>query len=235
MRPGRGREVPEAAAEGPAGAAARGTSARDGGGAGGTGTTAPVHSERSFKELRGDVPVLHRGAVLIRRERGEDADPVRAVHTAAFADPERPDDLPVEVGLVEALREDEAWLPPLSMVAVDGGGEVVGHVTCTRAHLGSAPVLGLGPLGVLPDLQGGGIGSALMHAVLGAADALDESLVGLLGHTGYYPRFGFRPSTEFGVAPPDPEWGEHFQVRPLTAYDPEVRGEFVYAQPFRDL
>jgi putative acetyltransferase len=40
-----------------------------------------------------------------------------------------------------------------------------------------------------------------MHAVLGAADALDEPLVVLLGHPDYYPRFGFRPAAVDGGGP----------------------------------
>jgi putative acetyltransferase len=71
-----------------------------------------------------------------------------------------------------------------------------------------------------------------MHAVLGAADALGEPLVALLGSTGYYPKFGFGSAREYGITPKDPGWGEHFQVRTLTAYDPAVRGEFAYPEPF---
>jgi putative acetyltransferase len=76
------------------------------------------------------------------------------------------------------------------------------------------------------------VGKALMHAVLGAADALGEPLVALLGSTGYYPRFGFRPAGELEITPAHPQWTEHFQVRTLTAYDPAVRGQFAYPEPF---
>jgi putative acetyltransferase len=92
--------------------------------------------------------------------------------------------------------------------------------------------LALGPLSVRPDWQRQGAGKALMHAVLGAADALHEPLVVLLGSTGYYPRFGFRLAGEYGITPRHPEWAEHFQVRTLTGYDPAVRGEFAYPEPF---
>jgi len=94
------------------------------------------------------------------------------------------------------------------------------------------PVLGLGPLSVRPDWQRRGVGSALVHAILGAADALDEPLVALLGDSGYYGRFGFRLSQEYQIAPPQPEWRAHFQVRPLASYRPEIRGTFGYAEPF---
>ncbi|MGS2616621.1 GNAT family N-acetyltransferase [Micromonospora sp. LZ34] len=174
--------------------------------------------------------------MLIRRESPDDAAAVRAVHTAAFAKADQPDAVPVEATLVDALRADDGWLPPLSLVATDPDGQVVGHVVCSRGRVAGEPVaLGLGPLGVLPAWQRRGVGSALMHAVLGAADALDEPLVVLLGHPDYYPRFGFRPAVELGVTPPGP-WGPpYFMARPLSAWRPSIRGEFRYAAPFEDL
>jgi putative acetyltransferase len=169
----------------------------------------------------------HSGPVLIRRERPADAPAIAEVHAAAFQGD-------VEKNLVVALRASDAWLPPLSLVAEDDG-RVVGHVVCTRAHVATTPTLGLGPLGVLPSHQKHGVGGALMHAVLAAADALDEPVVVLLGHTDYYPRFGFEPATHYGIEPPVPEWGAHFQARPLSTYDSAIRGPFAYAQPFNDL
>lgn len=174
--------------------------------------------------------------MIVRRESPADAGAIHAVHSAAFANPEAPDSVPVEASLVDDLRACDAWRPALSLVAEAPDGRIVGHVVCTRGRVAGEPVaLGLGPLGVLPDVQGGGVGSALMHAVLGAAEALDEPLVVLLGHTGYYPRFGFRPAVEYGITPPVAEWGAHFQARTLSAYRPSIRGAFAYAQPFDDL
>ncbi|MEV4543977.1 GNAT family N-acetyltransferase [Micromonospora echinaurantiaca] len=174
--------------------------------------------------------------MLIRRETAGDVEAVRAVHTAAFAKADRPGAVPVEATLVDALRADDGWLPALSLVAADPDGQVVGHVVCTRGRVAGEPVaLGLGPLGVLPAWQRRGVGSALMHAVLGAAEALGEPLVVLLGHPDYYPRFGFRPAVDLGVTPPGP-WGpRYFMARPMSAWRPSIRGDFRYAAPFDDL
>lgn len=70
-----------------------------------------------------------------------------------------------------------------------------------------------------------------MHAVLGAADALGEPLVGLVGDPAFYHRFGFVPSQSIGIAAPDPSWGDYFQVRTLAQYD-GMTGHFSYAGPF---
>lgn len=141
----------------------------------------------------------------------------------------------MEVRLLDALRSCQEWLPRLSLVAAGAGGAVVGHVVCSRAWVQDLPVVALGPLAVRPEHQRQGVGTALMSAVLGAADALDEPLVALLGHADYYPRFGFRPGDALGVLPPEPRWGAHFQVRPLTGWSSSMVGEFRYAPPFRDL
>jgi putative acetyltransferase len=169
--------------------------------------------------------------VLIRRETVDDLEAIDAVHAAAFARPGLAGPSP-EVSLVRELRADAGWVPALSLVAEDASGAVVGHVVCTIGAVGAHPALGLGPLGVLPGHQRRGVGRALMHAVLAAADALDHPVVVLLGHVGYYPRFGFRPAESLGIRAPDPAWSEHFQARRLSAWSSAVSGEFRYAAPF---
>ena len=153
--------------------------------------------------------------LIVRRETADDVATSRQVEWAAFAPPDAGNTTPVEVTLLDALRLSDAWMPQLSLVA-EVDGVVLGHVVCTRAHVDAAAVVALGPIGVLPDRHGNGIGSAMMHAVLGAADALGEPLVGLLGSREFYDRFGFQPAADFGIAAPDPSWGDHFQVRPLA-------------------
>nr|WP_202451516.1 N-acetyltransferase [Streptomyces sp. SID4948] len=170
---------------------------------------------------------------MIRREEPADVPAVHAVASAAFAKPGVP--ITAEAILVDQLRTSGAWLPALSLVAIGPQGEIVGHVLCTRGHVDAMPVLALGPLSVDPGHQRRGVGLALVHSVLGAADAAGEPLVCLLGDPDYYGRFGFRTSTRFGIVPPDPAWSEHFQVRTLTAYDPALRGAFTYAEPFDNL
>ena len=177
--------------------------------------------------------------MIIRREHPRDHDAVRAVHLAAFTrDPasgaERAPEDVVEARLVDQLREDAGFLPHLSLVA-EADDAVIGHVIATRGWLepSGTPVLGLGPLGVLPEVQGRGAGTALVHSVLAVAEAAGETLVALLGDPAYYRRTGFRPAGELGVTAPEPLWGRHFQARWLAG--PRTGGTFRYADPFSRL
>ncbi|MEV4343818.1 N-acetyltransferase [Actinoplanes sp. NPDC049596] len=174
--------------------------------------------------------------MIIRRERPGDAGAIRAVTAEAFrglaysAPPVEPGGDPGEAALVSWLRDDDGWIPELSLVAVEDD-QVVGHVVATRAHVDQRPVLGLGPVSVLPARQRAGVGSAMIHAVLGAADALGEPLVGLLGNPLFYRRFGFVAAQPLGIAAPDPAWGDNFMVRTLSQYE-SLTGRFRYAEPF---
>lgn len=176
------------------------------------------------------------GRMIVRRERDEDVERVRAIHVAAF---DRGDGVEAhEAALLDELREDAGWIPALSIVVDDGAGQVIGHVVCTRGQVFDADgrqvdtAVGLGPIAVDPLVQREGVGSALVHASLGAADALGFPFVALLGSPAYYGRFGFVPSTDVGIEAPDPAWGAHFQVRTLHGFDPTRRGRFAYAAPF---
>jgi putative acetyltransferase len=170
--------------------------------------------------------------VFLRRELPRDHDDVFALHAAAFA---RPGEATApEAVLVAALRTDGDIVPELSIVA-EHDNDIVGHVVCSRATVDGQPSLGLGPLGVCPDRQRQGVGQALMHAVLAAADALGAPGVFLLGDPAYYRRFGFELAQRAGVQPPQPQWREHFQVRRLTTWNDSVRGTFHYAPAFTRL
>jgi putative acetyltransferase len=171
--------------------------------------------------------------VIVRRETPADVAAARAVQVAAFQRPDTSEE-PIEAGLLDALRICDGWMPELSIVA-EIDGTVVGHVVTTRGFVGDTPALGLGPIGVLPSHQHHGFGLALVHAAIGAADALGEPLIALLGSPDYYSRFGFVASSTIGITPPEAAWGHYFQVRTLTAHSAEIRGRFRYAAPFDEL
>jgi putative acetyltransferase len=174
--------------------------------------------------------------VIVREQQAGDYEAIRHVYAEAFREPRfRPphdaDTVPPEVPLFETLWAAGDVIPELSFTALVAD-RVVGHVTASRATVAADPVVAVGPIGVVPDQQGAGIGSALMHALLAAADAADVPLVALLGAPQYYGRFGFRPADELGVIAPEPAWGDAFQARALTMYTASLAGRFEYAPAF---
>jgi len=162
---------------------------------------------------------------VIRPEAAPDYDAIRALHVAAFAPST------VEAEILDALRADGDLIPSLSLVALSDGA-VEGHVAVSRAWVGAVEVLALGPIGVLPERQGAGVGAALMRATLAAAAQTTWPLVALLGHADYYPRFGFELAEPLGLACPYPVATEYWMAYRLPAYDPAVRGAFRYADAF---
>jgi len=130
--------------------------------------------------------------VLIRDEEQKDWTAVHAVNASAL-------ETPAEAGLVNALREQAH--PVISLVAVEGG-TIVGHIMFSPVSLSGHPglkIMGLAPMAVAPEYQRKGIGSALVHTGLDRCKQLGFGAVVVLGHPEYYPRFGFSPSTRFGI------------------------------------
>ena len=163
----------------------------------------------------------------IEPETPGDAEAIRAVVAAAFAHH------PEVAGMVEAIRASDRYRPELSLVArLDG--EVVGHVMCSDLDLVDGDrrhrVVSLTPLSVAAAHERTGIGSALVRDVVARADAAGEPLVVLEGSPAYYGRLGFEPAVPYGVTIDLPTWAppEAAQVRPLSAYRPDVRGHVEY-------
>ncbi|WP_406334819.1 GNAT family N-acetyltransferase [Streptomyces sp. NBC_00203] len=152
----------------------------------------------------------HITAWRTRRETSADRAEVYAVTAAAF-------ERAAEADLVDALRADPgAWFPDLSYVAEAPDGTIAAYALITRCHVDGAPAAALAPVAVRPDQQRRGAGSAVVRAVLEAARARGERLVLVLGHPGYYPRFGFRPASEYGIRPGFDVPSEHLMALVLS-------------------
>ncbi|MEV4613677.1 N-acetyltransferase [Kitasatospora sp. NPDC049258] len=163
--------------------------------------------------------------IRTRVENPADAPATRRVHMAAFPGPE-------EADLVDALRRDEAWVPALSVVAVDERDLIIGHVLMTRLQVGEGRALSLAPVAVAPEWQRKGVGDALVRAALAAAEAAGEQLVVVLGDPDYYGRFGFEPASRHRVSGPFEAPDAYFQVLPLGGYDGSTQGVCRYPAPF---
>jgi len=128
----------------------------------------------------------------IRTEEEKDWPAVYAVNAAAF-------ETLVEAKLVDALRQQAR--PIVSLVA-ENDEAVVGHIMFSPVSLtghADAQLMGLGPMAVAPKHQRKGIGSALVPAGLEHCKQLGFGAVTVLGHPEFYPRFGFAPSSRFGI------------------------------------
>ncbi|MEV7781275.1 N-acetyltransferase [Kitasatospora sp. NPDC088351] len=163
--------------------------------------------------------------VSTRIECPDDAPATRRVHMAAFPGPD-------EADLVDALRRDPAWLPGLSVVAVDESGLVVGHALLTRLPVGDGKGLALAPVAVAPEWQRKGVGELVVRAALSAAEDAGEKLVIVLGDPDYYGRFGFTPAQRHEVTGPFEVPDIYFQALALPAYDGAPRGLCRYPEPF---
>jgi putative acetyltransferase len=163
----------------------------------------------------------------VRPEIRADAAAIAEVHRLAFADPSRGYEGEDEVRMVEELRRGPTYLPALSLVAVEGG-KVVGHILFTlvtflpdEPGLGDVQVLSLAPLGVLPRVQGQGVGARLVNTGIRRASVRPEPFVVVLGSPAYYGRFGFTPASAHGIRCPFPDAPEAaYQVRRLPGYRP---------------
>lgn len=129
-------------------------------------------------------------------EPGDRADALE-VERLAFGSDEEP-------SIVGAVRDEDG---SFAMVAVEDE-RIVGHVQFSRAWIGETSVVALGPIAVLPDRQGLGIGSALVRAGCAETGARGERAVILLGSPAFYSRFGFRPALERGLRNPFAGFGE---------------------------
>jgi putative acetyltransferase len=102
-----------------------------------------------------------------------------------------------EPNLVEAIRKSDNYIPELSLVAVINN-TVVGHIMFSIIAIETdnehIPVLSLAPLAVLPDYQNRSIGSKLIKHGLNECRKLGYTIVIVVGHPNYYPRFGFIPA-----------------------------------------
>jgi len=128
---------------------------------------------------------LSEPTVSLREETPQDHAAIREVNRLAFGGEG-------EARLVDQLRADGFVIA--SLVAVEGV-QVVGHILFSQVFIESGSGLigaaALAPMAVRPERQRRGIGSALVRYGLEVCGQRGASIVIVLGHPGYYPRFGF--------------------------------------------
>jgi putative acetyltransferase len=148
----------------------------------------------------------------IRAETPEDIPAIFEVNLQAFGQDG-------EARLVSALRDDGDFNPELSLVAVCGD-RIIGHILFPPitivSDLAETAALALAPLAVHQDFQCLGIGAALIEEGLKECRRLGHRIIVVVGHPGYYPRFGFTTARALGILAPFPCPDEAFMALPLT-------------------
>ena len=156
----------------------------------------------------------------IREAESSEQNAVLLVEAAAFG-------YDKEANLVRDLLEDPTAKPYLSLLAFEDDTPV-GHILFTAASLkearGDASVALLAPLAVLPEHQNKGIGGKLIRHGLTALAEAGVDLVFVLGHPGYYPRYGFAPAGALGFEAPYPIPEEHAGAWMVQELRPGVIG-----------
>ena len=163
----------------------------------------------------------------LRLEKKSDWKTVEQITYRAFKDaPPTGDDDENEALLARNLRSRAAFIPELDYVA-ELDGAIIGNIMYTRSKVvnddgGEWETLTFGPISVLPKFQRQGVGGALIHKTLEVARELGYRAVLIYGHESYYPRFGFRPASEYGITTADGKNFPAFMALPL--YDDALNG-----------
>jgi len=131
-------------------------------------------------------------AMEVRPEQQQDQAAVYRLNSSAFA-------TDAEARLVDALRKRAS--PIVSLVAIVDN-QVNGHILFSQVQHSEntdALIMGLAPMAVAETARNQGIGSALVASGIAACAGLGAGAIVVLGHPGYYPRFGFTPASGYGI------------------------------------
>ena len=165
----------------------------------------------------------------IRQERPADHEAVYHVVQEAFAHAEHTDGH--EQDLVVDLRNSKAFIPELSLVAIEDN-RIVGHILFTKAAVNQTEVLALAPLSVLPEYQRRGIGLALVKQGHKIATELGYRYSVVLGHPKFYPKAGYIPASQYGIKAPFPVKDENFMAICLCGDGEQLNGVMEYDAAF---
>jgi predicted N-acetyltransferase YhbS len=143
--------------------------------------------------------------VTFRREDPADEHEVDALIREAFWNQYVPGC--TEHYVAHVLRQSPVFVPELAILA-EADGRIIGSILYTRAQIlldagGELPVLTFGPIAVLPDYQGVGVGGLLIRHTQDLARDAGGNAVLIYGDPAYYGRFGFVPAEKFGIGTED--------------------------------
>jgi predicted N-acetyltransferase YhbS len=170
----------------------------------------------------------------IRKENPDDLDQIIEITNLAFAGQKFSDGKEGE--LVLNLHKNENFIADLSLVA-ELGHAILGHILFTPIRIengtSSHVSLALAPVSVKPAFQRIGIGTALILQGHKIASELGYNSVIVLGHPKYYPRFGYKVASSWGIVPPFDVIDQFFMAKELKLFAlKSVSGIVVYPKEF---
>lgn len=170
--------------------------------------------------------------MIIREEKKREFYTVTALVREAYINADR--STRREYKLVELLRESEAYIPKLSLVAVIDNA-IAGYGMFLRGKVGDQDVLILGLLAVAQSMRGHGVGGALILEGQRLARKMGYSYLFVHGSNVYYPRLGYDFAHKFGVEPPAGLDRDHMMGIKLDAQVEPLQGVLEYPEPFKTL
>ena len=165
----------------------------------------------------------------IRKENKNDYNEVYNVIKKAFETAEHSDEN--EQDLVVRLRKSKAFIPELSLVAVEEN-KIVGYILFTKIKIKDNIELALAPLAVLPEYQRKGIGKKLIETGHNIAKNLGYHYSIVLGSENYYSKMGYIPAIQYGIKAPFQVPDENFMAIKLNDTNIEIKGTVEYAKEF---
>jgi len=180
---------------------------------------------------------LSREDIIIREEIEADYYAVERMTQLAFWNKYKPGC--EEHYLVHLLRQDSAYLPELSRIAVKDG-EVIGSIMYSKARVVDGDVahdlLTFGPLSVLPKWQGRGVGELLLKETMSLAREAGYKGIVIWGEPDYYPRIGFETCDRFGLTTMSGENFDAFMAIELTEKGlEEIKGKVSISPVFENI
>jgi len=166
--------------------------------------------------------------IHIRTETPDDYEGIDEVNRQAF-------EQDFEGQLIRKIREGQNFIEELSLVALDEA-TIVGHILFSKIKIEGEreyETLALAPMAVKPEYQKKGIGKKLVRAGLKKAKDLGFGSVIVLGHSDYYPQFGFQEASQWNIKCPFDVPDESFMAIQLIPGDLEDKsGTAVYPKEF---